>query len=94
MRIETVAAHSGFLILRLRRYPAWRLTVNGRLASNIPVRDDGLIAVPVSQGPVDVSVDWAATPDVIAGRSVTMLALLALIGVGLTESKLRRTQQS
>jgi len=94
MRIDTVAAHAGFLILRLRSYPAWRVTVNGRLAGNIPVRDDGLIAVPVSQGPVEVSVDWTTTPDVVAGRSVTVLALLALIAVGLTERKLRRTHPS
>jgi hypothetical protein len=94
MRVQTVAAHAGFLILRLRSYPAWRVTVNGRLVSNIPVRDDGLIAVPVSQGPVDVSVDWVTTPDVIAGRSATLLALLALIAVGRTESKLRRTRRS
>jgi hypothetical protein len=94
MRIETVATHAGFLILRLRSYPAWRITVNGRLASNIPIRDDGLIAVPVSQGPLDVSVDWTTTPDATAGRSVTLLALPALIAIGLTERKLRRKQQS
>jgi hypothetical protein len=94
MRIETVAPRAGFLILRLRRYPAWRVTLNKQLVSNIPVRDDGLIAVPVSQGPVEVSVDWAATPDVIAGRCVSVLALLAIIAVGLTERKLRRKPQS
>jgi hypothetical protein len=94
MRIETVATHAGFLILRLRSYPAWRIRINGRPVSNIPGRDDGLIAVAVSQGPVEVNVDWTTTPDAIAGRSVTVLALLALIAVGLIERKLRRTQQS
>ena len=87
MRIETAATHPGFLILRLRSYPAWRVTVNGRLVTNIPVRDDGLIAVPDSQGPVDVGVDWSTTRDVVAGRLVTALALLALIAVWLIERK-------
>jgi hypothetical protein len=91
MRIETVAPHAGFLILRLRSYPAWRVTVNGQLAAKVPVREDGLIAVPVAEGPVEVSVDWTTTPDAIAGRTVT---LLALIGAGLMEWKLRRTRQS
>jgi hypothetical protein len=94
MLIETIANRSGFLILRLRSYPAWRVTVNGRLAGNVPARDDGLIAVPVSHGPVEVSLDWVTTPDVVAGRSVSVLALLALIALGLIERKLRRTRQS
>jgi len=55
------------------------------------VREDGLIAVPVAEGPVEVGVDWTTTPDAIAGRTVT---LLALIGAGLMEWKLRRTRQS
>jgi hypothetical protein len=94
MRIETVANHSGFIILRLRSYPAWRITVNGQLATNLRTRDDGLIVVPVSRGPVEVSVDWVTTRDVIVGRSVSVVALLALIAVWLTESKQRRTRQS
>jgi hypothetical protein len=94
MQIKTVASHSGFLILRLRSYPAWRVTVNGQLATDLRTRDDGLIVVPVSQGPVEMSVDWVTTRDVIAGRSVSVLALMALIAVGLTESRLRRTRQS
>ena len=85
MRISMVASHSGFLILRLLSFPAWRITVNGDPAVSLMQRDDGLIAVPVSQGPVDVAVDWITTPDVIAGRCVSGLALLLLIAVGLVE---------
>ena len=57
---------AGYLILRLRSYPAWRVMVNGRLIAGLPKRDDGLMAVPVPKGPVDLSVDWTTTPDVVA----------------------------
>ena len=59
--------HAGYLVLRLRSYPAWQVKVNGQPAASLPLRDDGLMAVPVPQGPVDVTVDWTATPDVILG---------------------------
>ena len=45
------------------------IRVNGQLDHrSLPKRDDGLIAVPVPQGPVDLTVDWTITPDVVAGR--------------------------
>ena len=92
MRLSTVAARTGFLVLRLRSYPAWRIAINGRLVTNLPARDDGLIAVPVREGPVDLAVDWTTTPDVIAGRWVSGLALVALIGLALLERKLCRAR--
>jgi hypothetical protein len=50
-------------------------------------RDDGLIAVPVPQGAVELAVDWTTTPDVVAGRTVSFLAFFLLIGIGLLERK-------
>jgi hypothetical protein len=94
MRIATAVPHPGYLILRLLSYPAWRVTVNGRLAANLPPRADGLMAVPVPQGPVDLAVDWATTPDAIAGRSVSALALLLLIALGLLEGRLSGPRRS
>ena len=98
MRLAMVVAHPGFLILRLMSYPAWRVTVNGqRLAPFEPseqsdLRDDGLIAVPVRQGPVELTVDWSTTPDAVAGRCVSALAVLLLIVLGLFERRLSRSQ--
>lgn len=86
-RMTTVAARDGYMILRLRSYPAWRVTVNGQRATNLPAREDGLMAVPVSQGPVDLMVDWTTTADVIAGRYVSLMALLALAALGLVERR-------
>jgi len=105
MRLAMDVPRAGFLILRLLRYPAWRVTVNGQPAGALPERDDGLTVAPVPQGRVEVNVDWVATPDVLAGRWVSALALGLLLSVVAierkgrkdgspkNESKLRRTLQ-
>jgi len=81
------AKHAGYLILRLRNYPAWSVKVNGIPATPVVERQRGLMAVPVPQGPVQVSAEWTTTSDVILGRSVTSLALLSLICLRLFERK-------
>lgn len=76
--VRAAADHAGFLILRLLSYPAWRIRINGQQATALPKRDDGLIAVPVPQGPIDLTIDWTNSPDVLAGRWVSALSLLLL----------------
>ncbi len=83
-RIRATIPHSGYLVLRLLSYPAWRVRVNGQLVTALSKRDDGLIAVPVPQGPVDLTVDWVNPPDVVAGRwvsgaSVFVVTLVCLL---------------
>jgi hypothetical protein len=60
-------------------YPAWQVKVNGKAAASLPLRADGLIAVPVSQGPADIAVDWTATPDTILARWLGGLSALVLL---------------
>ena len=91
MRGEMTAAHTGFVIMRLRSYPAWRITLNGHPVTDLQARVDGLISVPVAQGPVDLAVDWTTTPDVLVGRWVSGLGLLGLIGLAVVERRSRRT---
>ena len=93
-QIVATIPHSGFLILRLRSFPAWSVRVNGRPVSNLPVRDDGLMAVPVPRGPVDLAVDWATTPDVIFSRWLSGLGVLLLTGLCLLERRLCRARLS
>lgn len=93
-RLTAVLARGGFLILRLRSYPAWRIRVNGHPAASLPQRRDGLIAVPVPQGLLDLTVDWTTTPDAAAGRALGLLAVLPLTALWLFERKQRRARLS
>jgi hypothetical protein len=90
LRIATVTPQPGFLILRLRSYPAWRVMLNGHPVASTSPREDGLIAVPVPQGPVALTADWTTTPDVVAGRWLSGLALLLITGLWFLERRLSR----
>jgi hypothetical protein len=94
LRIHATTAHAGYLVLRLRSYPGWLVRVNGRVVSSLPQRADGLLAVPVSSGPVDVTADWITTEDVVVSRWVSGLSVLALTGVCLLGRRRNRTRLS
>jgi hypothetical protein len=86
-QVKAELSHPGFLILRLRRYLAWRVSVNGQTVEGMPEREDGLIAVPAPAGTVNVDVDWTTMPDVTAGRWLSAIGALALAGFWLLERK-------
>jgi hypothetical protein len=88
--VSVVTPETGYAVLRLMDYPSWRVTVDGKPGQGRPVRDDGLMAVPVSAGNHVMEVQWAATRDVIAGRAVSAFALLALAIVAVLERRERR----
>ncbi len=92
LRVDALTPQAGFLVLRLRTFPAWHVTVNGKPASFAPARDDGLMVVTVPQGKVNVAVDWITTPDVLAGRWLTVLALLLVTSLCLLERGQRRAR--
>jgi 6-pyruvoyl-tetrahydropterin synthase related domain len=81
LRVAGDVPHGGFLILRVRSYPAWQIKINGKVTGDLPERPDGLIAVPVTKGHLEVTVDWTITSDVIEGRWLSALALA--LGVAL-----------
>ena len=97
--------HSGYLVLRLLRYPAWAIRLNGQpltapptatLTANqlaaLPQRGDGLITVPVPSGPMSLTIDWTITPDVLAGRWLCGISVLLLMGLWLYELRRARTR--
>ncbi|HZB87162.1 MAG TPA: hypothetical protein VE291_00740 [Terracidiphilus sp.] len=92
LHIDANAPRAGFLVLRLRSYPAWAVRVDGVLQQNLPQRDDGLIVVPVPQGPSRITADWTTTPDVWAGRALTALALALLAGLFAFERRQTRSK--
>lgn len=85
--VRAVTPHAGYLVLRLRRYPAWDVRVNGQPIRNAPMREDGLIAVPVPAGAADVTVDWTTTRDVQWGWWISGAALALVAGLGALERR-------
>jgi hypothetical protein len=89
-RVRGMVSHAGYLVLRLRRYPAWSVRVNGEPITDEGNREDGLMAVPVQAGFVDVTMDWTTTPDVKLGRWISLVAVLAAAGLAFVERRQRR----
>ncbi len=72
LTIRTTAP--GFAVLRLMDYPAWQVTRNGVAAVRLH-RDDGLLTIALPAGSSHIEIKWSTTPDVWAGRGLTLLAL-------------------
>ena len=92
---DATIPHAGYMVLRLLRYPAWAIRLNGQslTADQLtapPQRDDGLISIPVPQGPIHLTIDWTITRDFLAGRWLCGISALLLAGLWLYE--LRRVR--
>ena len=86
------APRAEFLILNLRAYPSWRITLSQQGIAPKPVsneapRADGLIAIAVPAGRFDVDVDYAQTADEIVGDAISGIAIAALIWFALARTK-------
>ncbi len=96
LRLTADTPHAGYLVLHLRNYAAWKVGVNGEIVAlgasplyaSLPRRDDGLMVVPVPQGPVRLDVDWTITGDVIMGRLLSLISLGCITVLCLIERKL------
>jgi hypothetical protein len=92
LRIATIAPRPGFAILRLRSYPAWLVTVDGRPVTSFPARIDGLMAVPVPKGAVQIEAQWRNPAGVAAGWLISIAALV-LCAVLVAINRRRRAEQ-
>ncbi len=93
LRLSAVVPQSGWLVLRLLAFPAWSAKLNGQLltgdrANALHTRSDGLIAIPVQRGPINLDFSWKTTADVILGRVVSAISLLAAILLAWWERRL------
>jgi hypothetical protein len=84
--------HAGPLVLHLLRYPAWAVRLNGQPLTDLPLRDDGLIAVPVPSGPIDLTIDWTTSSGDLAGRALSVLSIFLLFALTLCERRLARSR--
>jgi 6-pyruvoyl-tetrahydropterin synthase related domain len=85
--VSVVTPETGYAVLRLMDYPSWRVTVDGQPVNGRPLREDGLMAVPVKAGSHVIEVQWTATRDIVAGRTISAIALLGLVVVVALERK-------
>jgi hypothetical protein len=85
--VSLLTSETGYAVLRLMDYPSWRVTVDGQTVSRRPLREDGLMTIPVKAGSHVMDVQWTATRDVVAGRAVSAIALLAFALVAMRERK-------
>jgi hypothetical protein len=79
--LQVESDHDGYLVLRLSRYPAWKITNNGVSIPSQGHREDGLIEIPISEGPSHIDVVWLTTPDQWWGRGISGLAFVFLIAL-------------
>ncbi len=66
------------LILNLRDYPAWRVSLNHRLITTRLERADGLIAIPIAAGLSHLDLVYARSADQTAGGVVSAVSLVLL----------------
>jgi hypothetical protein len=88
VRFRVPARHPLYAVVRRMRYPAWLATVNGQPAHLVP-REDGLLTLLLPPGDATVDVRWHTTADVLAGRTVSLLACVAWL---LLAIRARRTE--
>ena len=83
---------AGYLIVRVRAYPAWTITTDGMPLdqnASLQKRNDGLLCIPVAPGREhEVDVRLAATPDRWTGAALTLVAVLL---VPFVDSRRRQT---
>ena len=85
--VHIATPQAGYAVLRLMDYPSWLVRVDGVPAANRPVREDGLMAVPLAAGSHTIDIRWSATGDILAGRAISAGALLTLVAVVLWERR-------
>jgi len=75
------------LALRLLRYPAWRVKVNGRVVETSAQAKTGQMLVPVQAGMNRVEIQFARTWDRALGG---WISIVAMAGVGIWSLRIRR----
>ncbi|WP_158910604.1 MULTISPECIES: hypothetical protein [Acidobacteriaceae] len=67
------------LVLNLRDYPAWRLTLNQTILTIHLQRSDGLIAIPIPAGFNHIAITYSRNLDQTLGDILTLLSLALLL---------------
>ncbi|MDP9050495.1 MAG: hypothetical protein M3O31_07190 [Acidobacteriota bacterium] len=79
LHFEVYAPVPRFLVLSLRDYPAWNISINGVPVTQRPHREDGLIALPVAPGISKVNLTYLRKRDETLGWILSGVSALALL---------------
>jgi uncharacterized membrane protein len=79
MHLNLTAPHAEYLILNLRDYPAWHISLNGLPAPLHTRRHDGLIAFAIPAGASTIDIHFAHTTDQTLGDVTSLLALAVFL---------------
>ena len=85
---------SGQLLLRLFNYPAWRVEVNGRVATAVSLDLNGQITIPVDAGENQVRITFSRTRDRRIGGIVSGVSGLLMVGLETFRRKRRPLPKS
>ncbi|SFS13513.1 hypothetical protein SAMN05421771_2326 [Granulicella pectinivorans] len=66
------------LILNLRQYPDWQITINNRPTALGPSREDGLTTIPLPAGQDHIHIAFRTTPLERTAEAISLMALLTL----------------
>jgi hypothetical protein len=69
------------LVLNLRDYPTWRITLNQTILTTRLHRSDGLIAIPIPAGLNHIAITYTHTLDQTIGDILTILSLVLLLSI-------------
>jgi uncharacterized membrane protein len=75
MHFSIAVPHTEELILNLRDYPAWRISLNGVVDPVRERRIDGLIAIPIPAGESTLDIRYGHTLDETIGDAISLFAL-------------------
>ncbi|MEO6804601.1 MAG: hypothetical protein ABI286_04270 [Edaphobacter sp.] len=67
------------LILNLRAYPSWHITLNGASVIAQTQRRDGLITLPIPTGPSTIDIAYTQTLDQTLGDAISLASLVLLV---------------
>ena len=95
--LAITAPHAEFLVLNLRDYPAWQITLthSGATPQIITARAhrrDGLLAIPVPAGRSKIDIRYAQTASQTAGDLITLITLAAAAALTAGNKRLNSTQ--
>ncbi len=76
--VDLVAAAPEMLVLNLRDYPAWRVSLNHQVVPQRLARNDGLIAFAVPAGRSHLEIAYARSADQTAGCIISLFSLVVL----------------